>query len=625
MSMDHESPTPTLIGDPSARWPLVPMAMSLLLLLLGACVVAAPMGLIVDRFLPDDAFYFFKPAQNIATLGFSSFDGIHPTNGYQPLWLLTCVPVFWFFPEGGEVPVRLLLLLQLAFGTIGSLYLLRGLKACFGSMPTWIGILLWVTTFYQFSTNGLSTPLLVLVYGFTFDRYVRGFVCEQKEIPPAHYSVLAVGLSLCFLSRLDMAFLVAGLSASIVLTRRLDLPRLLAYVLPLALICGSYLLWNLISTGHLMPVSGAAKQFHSSFGWDAAVERLGGKPAALWENLTWTFRTKNRPLSFGLLAPWVLMALGRIFRQSQALSRFTKLWPFCLGTTISFFFYGISFYGGFSQTNWYYLPLAFVAVLSLCTLIAFLDELRPGLGWLPGLFVLVRLLGFPRLHGIDFWIPVAISLLVIAFSPQLSRLLARLPGGSRGFGAFVCVVVLLPFAFGAGAATAFLFGAGLVLALATIKSGGAQGTHMPSVVGVALLMALAPPIFQNRRNATQTPPRYWNYQLYQGALWAKANLPEDATIWSGSTGVLGYFSERTCVNTDGLINSFEFLENVLKKGKLGDFIRKWDYSIDAMPDEDLLKYYPNGEFLDLGSRYDLPAFPDGSLQRKLRVFKMNKD
>src|SRR5262245_13750371 len=43
----------------------------------------------------DDGFYYFKIAQNLARGAGSSFDGINPTNGYHPLWLLCLVPVFW--------------------------------------------------------------------------------------------------------------------------------------------------------------------------------------------------------------------------------------------------------------------------------------------------------------------------------------------------------------------------------------------------------------------------------------------------------------------------------------------------------------------------------------------------
>src|SRR5579871_74863 len=43
----------------------------------------------------EDGFYYFKIAQHVARGEGSTFDGLHPTNGYHPLWLLCLVPVYW--------------------------------------------------------------------------------------------------------------------------------------------------------------------------------------------------------------------------------------------------------------------------------------------------------------------------------------------------------------------------------------------------------------------------------------------------------------------------------------------------------------------------------------------------
>ena len=45
-------------------------------------------ALSVRYVLHDDAFYYLKLADSLANTGTSSFDGIHATNGYHPLWLL---------------------------------------------------------------------------------------------------------------------------------------------------------------------------------------------------------------------------------------------------------------------------------------------------------------------------------------------------------------------------------------------------------------------------------------------------------------------------------------------------------------------------------------------------------
>jgi len=53
--------------------------------------------------LVDDAFYSLTVARHIAQGHGLSFDGLHPTNGFQPLYVFLTVPVFWLFPND---PIR---------------------------------------------------------------------------------------------------------------------------------------------------------------------------------------------------------------------------------------------------------------------------------------------------------------------------------------------------------------------------------------------------------------------------------------------------------------------------------------------------------------------------------------
>src|SRR5512142_1356348 len=59
-------------------------------------------------YIRDDAYYYFKVAQNISEGHGSTFDGIHATNGYHPLWMLICVPVFALARYDLILPLRVL-------------------------------------------------------------------------------------------------------------------------------------------------------------------------------------------------------------------------------------------------------------------------------------------------------------------------------------------------------------------------------------------------------------------------------------------------------------------------------------------------------------------------------------
>jgi hypothetical protein len=62
---------------------LVPQALKLFL----------PTGKMLYAFFPDDCFYYYRTALNIAAGTSSTFDGINFTNGYHPLWMLVCVAI----------------------------------------------------------------------------------------------------------------------------------------------------------------------------------------------------------------------------------------------------------------------------------------------------------------------------------------------------------------------------------------------------------------------------------------------------------------------------------------------------------------------------------------------------
>ena len=47
-----------------------------------------------NGYLYDDSFYAFNIARNIAEGNGASFDSIHPTTGFQPLYVFLLVPVY---------------------------------------------------------------------------------------------------------------------------------------------------------------------------------------------------------------------------------------------------------------------------------------------------------------------------------------------------------------------------------------------------------------------------------------------------------------------------------------------------------------------------------------------------
>ena len=183
-------------------------------------------------FTRDDAYYYFKVAQNISEGHGSTFDGLNPTNGYHPLWALVCVPVFALARFDLILPLRVLIILLAGLRAATSILLYHLLKDVIARPIAMLAALYWafdyyihVTAYQQGLETGLAAFCLVLLL-FLLRRFER-----DRRIAPVkgkQIVLLAVAATLVTFSRLDMVFL-AGLFGLWIVFR----DRPLHYLLPL--------------------------------------------------------------------------------------------------------------------------------------------------------------------------------------------------------------------------------------------------------------------------------------------------------------------------------------------------------------------------------------------------------
>jgi hypothetical protein len=162
-------------------------------------------------FTRDDAYYYFKVAQNISEGNGSTFDGINPTNGYHPLWMLICVPIFALARFDLILPLRVLVLVMSGLSAATGILLYRLIGRLFAPAIGAVAALYWVfnydllTRVYQ---QGLETGiatffiLLLAVRLFDFERAWRNGKATNK-----HLITLGVIATLAMFSRLDLVFL----------------------------------------------------------------------------------------------------------------------------------------------------------------------------------------------------------------------------------------------------------------------------------------------------------------------------------------------------------------------------------------------------------------------------------
>lgn len=161
-------------------------------------------------FARDDAYYYFKVAQNISEGHGSTFDGIHPTNGYHPLWMLVCIPIFALARFDPILPLRALLITMAMLNVATALLLYRLLRGALSYPAGVLAAVYWTfDPFVQFRyyRPGLESGIaflfiaLLLYLLSQFERNWRVTAPTLRQI-----AMLGIVGALAVLSRLDLVF-----------------------------------------------------------------------------------------------------------------------------------------------------------------------------------------------------------------------------------------------------------------------------------------------------------------------------------------------------------------------------------------------------------------------------------
>ena len=186
-------------------------------------------------FKRDDAYYYFKVAQNITEGHGSTFDGINPTNGYHPLWMIVCIPIFALARFDVILPLRVLLLVVAGFQAASAILIYRLVKNYLSHAVAILAASFWAFNFYIHSTvyeYGLETPaavlaVLYLIYKLSiFEKEWR-----TKPVTTRQFMEISLAAVIAMFGRLDLVFLGVIVGVWIVFRG-----KIIRYLLPLDVI-----------------------------------------------------------------------------------------------------------------------------------------------------------------------------------------------------------------------------------------------------------------------------------------------------------------------------------------------------------------------------------------------------
>lgn len=193
---------------------IAPFEVLLILVILGVHIVAAQADAYAfpNRwFTRDDAYYYFKVAQNISEGYGSTFDRINLSNGYHPLWLLICIPIFAFARYDLILPLRILLIVIAVIQAATAIMIYRLIKTNLSHAVAIVAAVFWSFNLYINATvyrMGLETP--IAAFFIVLALYTLSKLESHWRIqPPSHKRIawLALVATLVMFSRLDLVFL----------------------------------------------------------------------------------------------------------------------------------------------------------------------------------------------------------------------------------------------------------------------------------------------------------------------------------------------------------------------------------------------------------------------------------
>ena len=465
------------------------------------------------RVVPDDAYYYFKVARNVVAGQGATFDGIHPTNGYHPLWMGALIPVAGVVRDP-LLFVRVALGLGVALSFLTAILLHRLVRRLTDSwwIPLLALILYWLNPRAVVSSlNGLETSLstflftLLLwltlgeggvrcsVFGVGGSEGGNRHAARGTRQATLHSLVLGGLMGLLFLARTDNVFFVAVFwLATVAMTERAErLRRAVVMAAAAAALAVPWVAYNWLVFGSPIQVSGLSIPYvhHELY-------RLQG-------------HSSGEAVAHGLKQFAVMLYEG--LRGEIGYSRLVSFPAIALSLLVF-------------AMRWRKEPATRRAVLVLLGL---------GLASLAHLFVHAAIRWYPRPWYFD-------------------QLLVLLPA--------VFALALGVLARGAG--------------IPDSRTPSSLSANPQSLGGLMLAALVALASVQTTLGVRALARGEWPWagEMLDAARWLRDNTKKDDVAAAFNAGIIGYYSERRVVNLDGAVNNAA--HEALRRKDLIGFMRQ---------------------------------------------------
>ena len=347
-------------------------------LLLRLLMAWSSSDILIQKTLPDDAFYYFAIARNVWIGNGVSVDGVTLTNGFHPLWALALLLPF-AARQSGDLPLHLSLTLAALFD-VGAAWLAyltvrRVTSSILGG--TLAAALYTLNPMVAMeSLNGLETALGIFCFALTTFVYLTR-INGRERVALGDWVLLGLVIALMLLARTDSVLYAFILGLHALWRGRYALPRTVAgltlAVLVTGLLLAPWLAWNLLTFGTVVQSSAIAAP--SVFRRALFAPLANGVPfGQVWRAGFWPVINLSLLMAFRYAGlPWVALLVAVILKRVLSQPRDQRaaekeiekrsaavlLLPL-LGAVLPLL---IHTFVRWYPRSWYYVPLAWASAL----------------------------------------------------------------------------------------------------------------------------------------------------------------------------------------------------------------------------------------------------------------------
>jgi 4-amino-4-deoxy-L-arabinose transferase-like glycosyltransferase len=483
-----------------------------------------------NGFLYDDSFYAFQIARNIAHGEGATFDRIHPTSGFQPLYVGALVPLYWIAGDNDTLPVHLALVVAALLTAATGYLLYRLIRRRAGDAAALIAVAAWGLSpvVIRQAANGLETSLALFLFALSVTYYLER-VRSAPDATRRNFVVLGIMLGLATLARVDLGFLALAMCLDYLFVVRARLRseqgrvrwgrNLAAATAMWALMCAPWVGYALNTAGTPVPEGGRATRYlaiaYAPF-FDLATESMIDKgPDA-------GFIVRHLERSFETLK--VTPALHPVFRGTRKIAT-APVAGEAIANTIG------------------------ILIVASCALWWWRRRRTP---W------------GARAREFEFLLVFG-AMMIAAYSTYV-------------FGSFFFLRYYYP-----------LYFVGMIFAGLAIDDGigwiaaRSRVTRRLALAGCGAYAAAL--LFMGFTSAFRSTPVYCFYDV---ARWVESHTDPSDTIGVFQGGAIGYLSNRRVVNLDGKVNGEAY--DALRAGRLADYVRAANIDV-VMDNEPILEMF----------------------------------